>query len=93
MAMQRVAKRDAARKAYYERKEALGAQTASKSNDKDAPVAAPAGSPLQITTAAPSQASTESSGNKKDILHSKTSSGNKVAKSSSNGWTAINHRK
>jgi hypothetical protein len=93
MAMQRAAKRDAARKAYYERNKALGAQTASKSNAKDAPVAAPVGSPLKITTVAPSQTSTESSGNQKDILHSKTSSSNKVLKSSSSGWTAINRRK
>jgi hypothetical protein len=96
MAMERAAKRDAARKAFYERKKALGAQPASA--DKDAPIAAPiaalVGSPLKNVTAAPGQASSESSGNKKkDILHLKSSSGNKIAKSSSSGWTAINHRK
>ncbi|KAI5783840.1 hypothetical protein FPQ18DRAFT_418997 [Pyronema domesticum] len=77
----RRAKRDAERKAYFKRKKAAAAKPAPELND--APVDAPA----------PAQASHEPISNKKDILHLKTSSGNKVVKCSAGGWTAINHRK
>ncbi|KAI5810340.1 hypothetical protein BZA77DRAFT_297924 [Pyronema omphalodes] len=88
------AKRETTRKTANERKKARGAQ--SVSDAKDVPVAAtvtvPVGSPVKDET--PGQALSESSGNKKKaILHSKSSSGNKVSKSSTSGWTAINHKK
>ncbi|KAI5816724.1 hypothetical protein BZA77DRAFT_293048 [Pyronema omphalodes] len=93
MAMGRIVKPGTARKAFNERKKAPGSQPASA--DKGAPIAisnaAPVGSPRK--SAASGKAASESSRNKKDILHLMSSSGNKVSKSSSGRWAAMNHRK
>ncbi|KAI5810339.1 hypothetical protein BZA77DRAFT_361362 [Pyronema omphalodes] len=96
LAMRRtnIVKRETTRKTANERNKARGAQPVSDA--KDVPVAAtvtaPVGSPVKDET--PGQALTQSSGNKKKaILHSKSSSGNKISKSSTSGWTAINQRK
>jgi crotonobetainyl-CoA:carnitine CoA-transferase CaiB-like acyl-CoA transferase len=77
-AIARRAKRDAERKAYYERKRAAEAKSALQ----------PADAPVDAPTSTPAEGSRQPQ--EKDILHLKTSSGNKIAKSD---WTAINHRK
>jgi hypothetical protein len=81
LVLERRAKRDAARRQYYERKRAAEAKSALET--ADAPVDAPA-----RTSAQGSREPQE-----KDILNLKASSGNKVAKSGTSGWTPINHRK
>ncbi|KAI5785657.1 hypothetical protein FPQ18DRAFT_381010 [Pyronema domesticum] len=81
LAMERRAKRDAARRQYYERKRATEAKSALESAD----------APVNTLVPAPAEGSQSLEPRKeKDILHLRTSSGNKVAKS---GWTPINHRK
>ncbi|KAI5790539.1 hypothetical protein FPQ18DRAFT_306469 [Pyronema domesticum] len=82
IAMGRLAKRDAARKEHFERKKATAAKPAPELNN------------AHVNSMAPPQTFHRPISNKKkDILHLKTSSGKKVAKFSSGGWTAINHRK
>ncbi|KAI5810587.1 hypothetical protein BZA77DRAFT_361051 [Pyronema omphalodes] len=83
-------KRETTRKTANERKKARGAQPVSDA--KDVPVAAtvtvPVGSPVKDGTSV--QALSESSGNKKkNLLHSKSSSGNKISKSMRNIETTI----
>lgn len=80
-ALARRAKRDAERKAHYERKKAAAAKSVPE--PADAPVDAPATTP-------PTEVSVERH-QKKDLLHK--SCGNKIAKSGTSGWTPINHRK
>lgn len=96
MARRRIAAAETARKAGHGRKRARGAQPVSRDTQPGAAasIAAPVESPVKIEEA-PRQDASESSRDKKkkDILHLKSSSGNKVAKSGSSGWTAINHRK
>ncbi|KAI5815120.1 hypothetical protein BZA77DRAFT_388708 [Pyronema omphalodes] len=96
MARRRIAATETARKAGHERKRARGAAEP-VSRDMEAGVPAPIAAPVEasVKKEAPRQDASESSRDKKkkDILHLKSSSGNKVAKSGSSGWTAINHRR
>jgi hypothetical protein len=70
LAIERRAKRDVARRQYYERKRAAAAKSALELADAPANAPAPASAPAEPHK-------------EKDILHLKTSSGNKIAKSSS----------
>ncbi|KAI5786669.1 hypothetical protein FPQ18DRAFT_393699 [Pyronema domesticum] len=80
LAMERRAKRDAARRQYYERKRAADTKSALESSD------APADAPTPTTAEGSRQPQKE-----KDLLHK--SSGNKIAKPGTGGWTPINHLK
>jgi hypothetical protein len=89
LAMERRAKRDAARRQYYEHKRAAKAKSALKS--AEAPADAPVNAPVNALVSAPAEGSQSLEPRKeKDTFHLRTSSGNKVAKS---GWTPINHQK